>query len=146
MRVPLYVVESAKNGSVSDVGDEDCQGSAVAVVESHETRWLQHTRRARSGKVGSHSRMQAWERGEDGHQDKSRMRHPHQSSEPPCSHAECMEEEHVDERNPPAVNKVNNEPDDLRPITIGRDHRSEDEGDIHPCEMQCMTRPKNGGQ
>lgn len=75
-----------------------------------------------SALVGGHAGMDARQIGEDHQQDKRRMGDAQPRPQPPFRKPERVEEQDVDEGDPPAVQKMNHEPDHLGPVTIRRDH------------------------
>jgi len=90
--------------------------------------------------------MHAWQRGEDCDENKRRMRDTHQRPQPPCRHSKGMEKKHIDEGDPPAIEKMYDETDDLGSVAVGRHHGSKQEGGIHAGQVQRLPGPEECGQ
>ena len=90
--------------------------------------------------------MNPWQRRQDGYQDECRVRDTHQRPKPPGRHTEGMKKEDVNRGDPPPVEEMDDEADDLSSVTITGDHGPEYQGRIHTGEVERLTGPKHRGE
>jgi hypothetical protein len=90
--------------------------------------------------------MNPWQRRQDGNQDECRVRDTHQRPKPPGRDTEGMKKQDVDRGDPPPVEEMDDEADDLSPVTITGDHGPEYQGRIHTGQVERLTRPKDRGE
>jgi hypothetical protein len=57
-----------------------------------------------------------------------------------------MKKQDVDRGDPPPVEEMDDEADDLSPVTITGDHGPEYQGRIHTGQVERLTRPKDRGE
>src|SRR5438477_96393 len=101
-----------------------------------EPRQFEKPCRLRSAKIGNHSRMHAWQKGQHDYHDNDSLNGSHERSRPPRRSMKSLKEERIDNCESPAVEQVHHIADDSRPVAVGREHRAKDEGNVDACETE----------
>ena len=139
--------EPTDDRAVGNVGDDRGKRGAAAVVEHHESRWLQQWSVGGSTGRCAHPRMDDREQHVDQcGSGKQTVSQAERGSQPPAAMADCREDPEIDQGEELSDDEVHRVAQRLRACAIGRDHRPQQERQVHPRKPELAGRAQRGGE
>lgn len=139
-------IKRSQDCAERDMGQDDRDRRANPIMHRQKARRLQLADDRRAVLLVRHARVQCGQERHAHSQHKRSVNKTHRGPQPPRGHPPGMESRDIQERKNPAVDEVEDDPDQLGPVPVRREHRPEQVRDVHPRHSQPLAPRQDRGQ